>query len=80
MVDLHTHSTASDGEKSPSELVFAAKENGVDVLALTDHDTVDGLEEAALEGGFDAIDHSYDGQLDELTALQEDLFGWNSFN
>lgn len=47
MVDLHTHSTASDGEKSPSELVFAAKESGVDVLALTDHDTVDGLEEAA---------------------------------
>lgn len=47
MVDLHTHSTASDGEKSPSELVFAAKESGLGVLALTDHDTVDGLEEAA---------------------------------
>lgn len=47
MVDLHSHSTASDGEKSPSELVFCAKENGVEVLALTDHDTVDGLEEAA---------------------------------
>lgn len=47
MVDLHTHSTASDGEKSPSELVFAAKEAGLSVLALTDHDTVGGLEEAA---------------------------------
>ena len=47
MVDLHTHSTASDGEKSPSELVFCAKESGLGVLALTDHDTVDGLEEAA---------------------------------
>ena len=47
MVDLHTHSTASDGEKSPSGLVFAAKESGLGVLALTDHDTVDGLEEAA---------------------------------
>lgn len=47
MVDLHTHSTASDGEKSPSELVLAAKESGLSVMALTDHDTVDGLEEAA---------------------------------
>ena len=47
MVDLHTHSTASDGEKSPSELVLSAKDSGLDVLALTDHDTVDGLEEAA---------------------------------
>ncbi|MBO7122117.1 MAG: PHP domain-containing protein [Treponema sp.] len=47
MVDLHTHSTASDGEKSPSELVFSAKESGLSVLALTDHDTLDGLEEAA---------------------------------
>lgn len=47
MVDLHTHSTASDGEKSPSELVFAAKESGLSVLALTDHDTVDGLQEAS---------------------------------
>lgn len=47
MVDLHTHSTASDGEKTPSELVLAAKEAGLSVLALTDHDTVGGLEEAA---------------------------------
>lgn len=47
MVDLHTHSTASDGEKSPSQLVLCAKESGLGVLALTDHDTVDGLEEAA---------------------------------
>ena len=47
MVDLHTHSTASDGEKSPSELVLAAKEAGVTVMALTDHDSVDGIEEAS---------------------------------
>lgn len=47
MVDLHSHSTASDGEKTPSELVFSAKENGVSVLALTDHDTLSGLDEAA---------------------------------
>lgn len=48
MVDLHVHSTASDGEKSPSDLLSLAKESGVGVLALTDHDTLDGLKEASL--------------------------------
>ena len=46
MVDLHTHSTASDGSYSPTELVALAKNRGLSVLALTDHDTVMGLEEA----------------------------------
>lgn len=44
--DLHSHSTASDGLLSPRELVARAKQFGVDVLALTDHDTVAGLSEA----------------------------------
>lgn len=48
--DLHTHSTASDGQYTPTELVQLAKERGLDVLALTDHDTVDGLEEAVQAG------------------------------
>lgn len=46
MVDLHTHSTASDGRLSPRDLVRRAFSEGVDVLALTDHDTVSGLGEA----------------------------------
>ena len=50
LCDLHTHSTASDGQYSPTELVRLAKERGLDVLALTDHDTVDGLEEATRAG------------------------------
>jgi len=45
-VDLHTHSTASDGIYSPTELLHKAKDIGLRVLALTDHDTTDGLEEA----------------------------------
>jgi predicted metal-dependent phosphoesterase TrpH len=45
--DLHSHSIASDGSLSPAELVTAAHAAGVDVLALTDHDTLDGLPEAA---------------------------------
>jgi len=48
-VDLHTHSTASDGGLAPAALVRAAAERGVRCLALTDHDTCDGVAEAALE-------------------------------
>jgi predicted metal-dependent phosphoesterase TrpH len=44
--DLHTHSTASDGTLAPAELVRKAAASGVDVLALTDHDTTAGLAEA----------------------------------
>jgi len=46
-VDLHMHSTASDGELSPAELVLRAHGNGVQMLALTDHDTISGQAEAA---------------------------------
>jgi predicted metal-dependent phosphoesterase TrpH len=45
-IDLHTHSTASDGLLSPARLVALATERGLRVLALTDHDTTDGLAEA----------------------------------
>lgn len=48
LYDLHSHSTASDGTLTPAELVERAVVNGVDALALTDHDTLDGLEEALL--------------------------------
>src|ERR1700680_206872 len=46
-IDLHTHSTASDGIYAPTELLRRAKDIGLRVLALTDHDTTGGLEEAA---------------------------------
>ena len=46
MVDLHTHSNKSDGSYSPGELVKLAVEKNLSAIALTDHDTVAGLEEA----------------------------------
>ncbi|MFE3517005.1 PHP domain-containing protein [Streptomyces sp. NPDC059166] len=46
-IDLHTHSTASDGTDTPAELVAEAAAAGLDVVALTDHDTVGGHAEAA---------------------------------
>ena len=42
-IDLHSHSNASDGTDAPEEVVRRARQAGVDVLALTDHDTVDGI-------------------------------------
>ncbi|MFI3256066.1 MAG: PHP domain-containing protein [Psittacicella sp.] len=45
-IDLHSHSTCSDGELSPSELIDLATKGDLDILALTDHDTISGLEEA----------------------------------
>src|SRR5687767_5758365 len=44
--DFHLHSTASDGVQSPTWVVETSAANGVRVLALTDHDTTAGLEEA----------------------------------
>jgi predicted metal-dependent phosphoesterase TrpH len=46
-IDLHTHSTASDGTDTPAGLVAVAAAAGVDVLAITDHDTTAGWAEAA---------------------------------
>ena len=47
-IDLHTHSTKSDGTFSPEELVRYAQQKGLSAIALTDHDTADGIEEALL--------------------------------
>lgn len=49
-IDLHTHSLHSDGSDTPTELVAKAAEAGLDVVALTDHDTVAGWQEAIAAG------------------------------
>lgn len=46
-IDLHTHSTGSDGTSTPAELVVQATQAGLDVVALTDHDTIVGWDAAA---------------------------------
>ena len=47
MIDLQSHSTVSDGELPPAEVVAAAAAAGVTTLALTDHDAIDGVAEAS---------------------------------
>lgn len=50
LVDLHLHSNYSDGVRTPAELVVMAKELGLKAIALADHDTVDGVDEALAAG------------------------------
>jgi hypothetical protein len=49
-IDLHTHSNRSDGTFAPAGVVRLAAERALDTIALTDHDTTDGLDEASREG------------------------------
>lgn len=46
MIDLHVHTTASDGQYTPSQLIEKAAEKKIKAIAITDHDTINGLEEA----------------------------------
>jgi predicted metal-dependent phosphoesterase TrpH len=48
MIDLHTHSNKSDGTDNPGDLIKLAKSEGLKAIALTDHDTLEGLEEARI--------------------------------
>ena len=50
LIDLHTHTTASDGTYTPGQLVRLAHDDGLKAVAITDHDTLDGLDEALAEG------------------------------
>jgi predicted metal-dependent phosphoesterase TrpH len=51
MIDLHLHTTASDGTDTPAELVRACREAGITTMAVTDHDTVAALAASAAEAG-----------------------------
>lgn len=50
LIDLHVHSTASDGTLTPSEIAIHAKEIGLKAIALTDHDTINGVDECIKKG------------------------------
>lgn len=55
-IDLHIHTTASDGSLTPSQVVCYAKEKGLKAIAITDHDTIEGNEEAIKEGKREGIE------------------------
>lgn len=75
--DLHTHTTASDGSMTPSEVVRRAKDMGIEVIAITDHDTVAGLEEARAEAqriGIQMIDGI---EISTLSICEIHILGYN---
>lgn len=71
-IDLHTHSSFSDGTDTPAELMAAAVEAGLDVIALTDHDTTEGWSPAvdALPPGLTLVPGA------ELSCVSDNGNGW----
>ena len=73
IIDLHMHSNVSDGKLSPADLVRLVHANGVELMALTDHDTMDGVRQAsaaAEELGFE-IDVDESVQAEEKPARRK---------
>jgi len=54
--DLHMHTTYSDGARTPSEVVVSAKQAGLDIISLTDHDSVSGIDEAIETGKANGVE------------------------
>ena len=71
--DLQSHSTWSDGELPPAEVVAAAAAAGVELLALTDHDDVDGVDEALAAGRASGVRVVVGAELSTLDGEREDL-------
>ena len=72
--DLQSHSTASDGSLAPGDVVRAAHAAGVELLALTDHDTVDGVSEALnVADDLDGIAVIPAAEISALDGAREDL-------
>ena len=72
-VDLHIHSTASDGRYSPAEVVRQAAEKGLAIISLTDHDSVDGIKSALEAGDLVLLSDILDYDFVPLTDLWQNL-------
>lgn len=75
-IDLHTHSVMSDGSLTPAELVRHAKAAGLSAMALTDHDSIDGVREALLEGEKAGIEVVPAVELSAISATELHILGY----
>ncbi|WP_163938330.1 PHP domain-containing protein [Paraferrimonas sp. SM1919] len=73
IIDLHCHTTASDGQLTPTEIIHRAHGNDIDVLAVTDHDTTAGLAEAH------QANNSFDKPLTLIDGVEVSA-KWHSFD
>src|SRR5215218_9769210 len=71
--DLQSHSVASDGALAPAEVVARAAAAGLELMALTDHDTVDGVAEALAAAREHGIRCSPASELSSVDGVYEDL-------
>ena len=69
-IDLHTHSKHSDGTLAPSELVDLAAREGLRAVALTDHDTMSGVEEAMARNVGELV-RFLDGRIESDEAVSD---------
>lgn len=75
--DLHLHTTASDGKLSPAETVRWAKDSGLEVISVTDHDTVSGLDEAADEARRLGIRFVRGIEISSFSSIEIHILGYN---
>lgn len=75
--DLHLHTTASDGAMSPSEVVEWAKNKGLEVIAVTDHDSVDGLDEAEINAKKTGLQFVRGIELSTYSICEIHILGYN---
>ena len=73
LIDLHVHSSCSDGTFSPAELVSYAREKGLAAFALTDHDTTAGLRDAFAAAEGTGMDRGYSQPFCILLPGQQSL-------
>ena len=75
-IDLHTHSTCSDGSMAPAELVRHAKVSGLCAMALSDHDTVSGVDEAMATGWEIGVEVIPAIELSAVSATETHILGY----
>lgn len=75
--DLHVHTTSSDGSLSPAEVVRRAKNKGLDAIAVTDHDTVNGLDEAICEAEKTGVKLVRGIELSSFSNCEIHVLGYN---
>lgn len=76
VIDLHTHSTCSDGSMTPSRLVSHAKDSGLSAIALTDHDSISGVAEAVEEGKKTGVEVIPAVELSSISDTETHILGY----
>ena len=74
-IDLHIHTTCSDGVLSPKEIIDKAIQNGVSIISITDHDTIDAYNDELYDvfSDYDYVSRKYSNSLKEKVEYTEEI-------